>query len=607
MSTTPLLDRIGVGIDTARYGHRVSFLRPDRQPAATPMTVLENHSGYQALKDRLIQLHEHHPNAMFHIRIDAAGQYAANLERFLRGLDLPMILSIGEPKRNKDYRKAHFPKRTTDDTESQALARFAVVEQPLATKATSEPMILLREIAGRLQARVKQTTQAVNRLHNLLARVFPELATLCDDIAVGWVLRLLAHYPSAERIAAAHLASLEKIPHLSAEQARALHQAARQSVASLRGPTAEALVADLVAQVRHCQDAEKALRKRLASAFEDLPHSPHVQVITVPGIGVATAAAMVAKVVDIDRFATPEQLVGYFGIFPEENSSGTDQQGNPWPAGTLRMSCKGNDLVRGDLWNAARAAIRYNPAVRALYGRLRAKGKRGDVAMGHWMCKLVHLAFAVWKTNRPFNPKHFAWEGAAETPGPTTGPSPLGAGATPAAREEAVGHKRDVPAKPVVTTALFNVEPAPEPVKTAPPPSARARPKVDFAFLRQQVSMEQVLEHLGLWGQLRGRGDQRRGPCPVHSHPADRERTFSVHLGKKVFRCFQADCGVEGNVLDLWAAIHRLPLDDAALHLAETFQLPRNREEEPVTRTRLLPAAATRSATPAAVGAAEEP
>jgi len=89
-----------------------------------------------------------------------------------------MTISVGEPKRNKDYRKAHFPKRTTDDTESQAMARFAIVEQPPATPAPSATMIALHEVAGRLQARVKQTTQAVNRLHNLLARCFPELATL---------------------------------------------------------------------------------------------------------------------------------------------------------------------------------------------------------------------------------------------------------------------------------------------------------------------------------------------------------------------------------------------------------------------------------------------
>src|SRR6516164_11717411 len=178
MCTVSVLDRIGVGIDTARYGHRVSFLRPDRQPAAKPLTVVENRVGYQALEERLKQLRERHPQAHFLVRIDAAGQYAVNLEQFLRSLDLPMTLSIGEPKRNKDYQKAHFPKRTTDDTESLAMACFAVVEQPPATPATLPAMTLSREVAGRLQTKVKESTQAINRLHNLLARTFPELATL---------------------------------------------------------------------------------------------------------------------------------------------------------------------------------------------------------------------------------------------------------------------------------------------------------------------------------------------------------------------------------------------------------------------------------------------
>ena len=35
-------------------------------------------------------------------------------------------------------------------------------------------MAALREVAWRLQSAVKQTTRAVNRLHNLTARTFPE-------------------------------------------------------------------------------------------------------------------------------------------------------------------------------------------------------------------------------------------------------------------------------------------------------------------------------------------------------------------------------------------------------------------------------------------------
>jgi hypothetical protein len=63
MSTATLVDRIGVGIDTARYGHRVSFMRPDHQPAAKPLTVLESQAGYEALQKRLAQLHAQHPQA----------------------------------------------------------------------------------------------------------------------------------------------------------------------------------------------------------------------------------------------------------------------------------------------------------------------------------------------------------------------------------------------------------------------------------------------------------------------------------------------------------------------------------------------------------------
>jgi len=582
MSQANPLDSIGVGIDTARYGHRVSFLRPDRQPAAKPLTVLESRAGYQGLQECLEELHEQHPQAQFHIRIDAAGQYATNLEHFLRGLSLPMTLSIGEPKRNKDYQKAHFPKRTTDDTESQAMARFAVIEEPAATPPPTPEMTLLREVAGRLQAQVKQTTQAINRLHNLLARVFPELATLTEDIAARWVLRLLDKYPGAERIAKARLASLEQIPYLPQDKASALHEAAQHSVASLRGAVAEALVRELVGQVRHCQQSAQKMRKLLIAAFAELPPSGHLQLVTIPGIGQATAAALTAKVVDIDRFAVPEQLVSFFGTFPEENTSGVDKHGNPVPPGTMRMSHKGNDLVRGYLWNAARVGIVHNPAIRALYRRLRAKGKRGDVALGHCMRKLLHLVFAVWKTNRPFDAKHFPWDPPGDSHMsclPTAAAVPPTAGSS--SNGKAVGHKADISAEQVVTTAESSVKREPAPVN-----APAGRPKVDFAFLRQQVTMEQVLRHLGLFEQLRGRALQRRGCCPVHSQLGQGHKTFSVHLGKQVFQCFDAHCAVQGNVLDLWAAIRRLPLYDAALDLAATFHLPRNREEEPVRGTR---------------------
>src|SRR5205085_6973121 len=58
--TNPVVVPIGVGLDTARYGHHASFLREDRQPAAEPFTFQECRSGYEKFEATLRQLAEKH-------------------------------------------------------------------------------------------------------------------------------------------------------------------------------------------------------------------------------------------------------------------------------------------------------------------------------------------------------------------------------------------------------------------------------------------------------------------------------------------------------------------------------------------------------------------
>ena len=76
MSTTtdPTVTVIGVGLDTARYGHHVTFLNEKREFAAKPFDFLESRSGYQRLEKTLGLLANKHPNVQFQIRVDAAGR-----------------------------------------------------------------------------------------------------------------------------------------------------------------------------------------------------------------------------------------------------------------------------------------------------------------------------------------------------------------------------------------------------------------------------------------------------------------------------------------------------------------------------------------------------
>jgi transposase len=575
--TTAAPVSIGVGFDTARYGHHVSFLRTDRQPAAKAFTFAESPVGYAELRQAFEQLQQKFGEVHFSIRIDAAGQYAANLERFLRSLPWEKTISVGQPKQNRDYRNVHFPKRKADAVDAQACARFAIVEQPAPTPETPPEFAQLRELAGALESQVRQTTRLVNQLHNRLARVFPELALLAPDLSASWVLQLLKKYPSPAKIATAHLSSLVGIPHLSEDRAQKIQTAARQTVASLQGPVVEGLIRQSVQAIRHGQKTVRELKRLLEEAYDALPAGPHRQIETIPGIGKQTAAALVAKMVRIERFATPGSVVSYFGIFPEENTSGVDKFGRPVPPGTMFMSRKGNDLVRRCLWNAAKSAISHNPDIRGLYARQRALGKRGDVALRRCMQKLLHLVFAVWKTDQPFVSRQ---AGTDETPNG----APTEAAAVEAATDEkpsasaqgeatAGGRKGQGPERQAVTPAASNI-PSACPASNTPGPAPAppiATSRVDFAQLRKQISIEQILRELHAWEGLKGHGAQRRGPCPIHEPAGADGRSFSVNLHKNVFQCFDASCGAKGNVLDLWAQSHQMTIPQAAHDLAERF------------------------------------
>ncbi len=102
---------------------------------------------------------------------------------------------------------------------------------------------------------------------------------------------------------------------------------------------------------------------------------------------------------------------------------------------------------------------------------------------------------------------------------------------------------------------------------------ARTDGRVDFAAIRSQVTIRQVLHRLGLLHRLKAVGSEHRGPCPVQGRDDGHNRSFSANIEKNVFRCFSPSCGASGNVLDLWAAVHKLPLREAALDLVETFHL----------------------------------
>jgi transposase len=120
---------------------------------------------------------------------------------------------------------------------------------------------------------------------------------------------------------------------------------------------------------------------------------------SIPGIGEATAAALLAEVPDIKEYRSARQVAAFAGLVPRERQSGRSVRGR------VRLSKIGNARLRKALYFPAVTALRCSPFFQAWAEGLRRRGKSKMAVIGAAMRKLVHLAYGVLKSGKPFDPE----------------------------------------------------------------------------------------------------------------------------------------------------------------------------------------------------------
>ncbi len=127
---------------------------------------------------------------------------------------------------------------------------------------------------------------------------------------------------------------------------------------------------------------------------EDLERD--VQLLTsIPGVGRRTAIMLLSELPPESRCRNAKSWVAFCGLNPEPRESGRSR----WS----RLSRMGAARVRGRLYLAAVTALRWNPPIRALGERLKARGKAGKVRVVAAMNKLLRICFGVLRSGRPFD------------------------------------------------------------------------------------------------------------------------------------------------------------------------------------------------------------
>jgi len=118
---------------------------------------------------------------------------------------------------------------------------------------------------------------------------------------------------------------------------------------------------------------------------------------SIPGIGAVVAPILVAEAgTNVSRFPTAAKFAGWTGVVGRAaGSNGKQKNGLP-------MTKAGRSIIKWALYMAATNAIMHDAELKALYDKLRDKGKHHNTAIGAVANKLARIYWAVMTEQRPF-------------------------------------------------------------------------------------------------------------------------------------------------------------------------------------------------------------
>jgi transposase len=284
-------------------------------------------------------------NAALRYVMEATGVYHEALACFLE--EKGYQLTIVLPNKIHNYFRTLSVKTVTDKTSADTIAMFGLEKKLESWKRPKKVFRDLRQLTRERDQIVHERTMVKNQLHAEEAEAYPNSSSL-------------------ERI--------KKRIQLMNKQEKEIQK-------------------EIAALVKTDEDVQKSVK--LTSS--------------VTGIGVLTAATVLAETNGFELIRSKRQLSSYAGFDVIEKQSGTSIKGK------TRISKRGNKYLRKAMHLPALTAIRHDERFKAIYARLIAKHGIKMKAAVAVQRKLLEMMYTIYKTKNPYdknylNKKHTAGE-----------------------------------------------------------------------------------------------------------------------------------------------------------------------------------------------------
>jgi len=387
-----------LGIDVSKGYGDFMLLDDSFELLAKPVQFDDTPKGHQALADWLARCIQTYPLTRIYAGVESTGGFENNWHAMLieLGRSLPIQIARLNPSVVKDAAKATLSTQVTDPISAHNIAHYLIRYGDQVTYGQPETRYRsFRNLDTHLRLLIRQRSQLINQLKQLLYSCFPELQRFCKQGMPNWVLQLLIRYPTPQKLSRAHAHTVAKIPYITLEKAEDLIGKATQSVASQGGYSDGYLITSLAREIRNKQKRITIHKQKLATECE----GAETQLLqTISGIASYSASCIMIQIEDIRRFASPAKLAGYFGVFPKVKESGDKPP-------VVRMSKKGRAAMRATLYMCANNAVLADPHLKSIYHRHRTKGKSHKQALGVIMHKLLRIIWGVLTSGTPYDPQ----------------------------------------------------------------------------------------------------------------------------------------------------------------------------------------------------------
>ena len=134
----------------------------------------------------------------------------------------------------------------------------------------------------------------------------------------------------------------------------------------------------------------------LYAIFQKIMDELNPPILSIPGVGIQSAAMILAEIGDFSNFESPDKILAYAGCSPSTYQSG--KLTNCY----AHMEKRGSRYLRYALYNATKYVCHWNPVFAEYLAKKRAEGKHYNVALSHATKKLVRLIYALQKSGKAY-------------------------------------------------------------------------------------------------------------------------------------------------------------------------------------------------------------